>query len=1295
MAHRHLDPDFPLSEASFSDTGYASASASGGHTFPLTGHPPLPVPPQPSTTTSSHSHSSGSVGSVARPPRTSSLSIKTPAVYSASSITTGGGDGNRSTDSVTLHTATVVAVSRTSRSQTLSQSSSQYPKPGISPISDSASTPQSPTSAIKRKPLSKTASPLATRFSSGDYLVAVSKNYQRPEQRFSRAYSVDSPTIYDFDVASPAAVAAASISKLPALETPYELEQEHGEDKFQHHSQHEEEDERVACASPSMSIQSASSFYQQYQEGDTDFEDLQELQSPATGSREHDFATRNIPALNPGILQTEVPDYLAQYEDFNTPIDASPTDDPLLDLILAEEGGDSYEGSEVSGGHSIDINSASAGNNMFLSSRKGPTPPHLDFSHKSRTTQQDERSTSLQATTQIITPAIITTTTIAAPDSPRESISSVPGSIRALDINKPLPKNPPQEPKSPAGSSKLATFFGWSSGGSPSSVDFSDKGYSPLLSPLSPKPTVYTDDSPLSPRPPETTAASQTTEASTTSEKLLKTCESYLQTPTPAITSSLSAQLDEMEDELKAISTELAASIRREIDLEDLVDRLQSEINNPQGPGKRTSDYFSDSGISTAKLSEYDQNREEVERIQRRSEQEKAQLRLELTSKVQDERDKRKGLDHQIQDLAAKASQVDIIQMNSADANGRLKELESTCDDLRRRLSEERQVKENFEDLLTGLKGELQSAENERDNLRDEIVPQLRVRVEGLEAQATDSEKLAYETTKMQQELSSLKEENTTLKKAKKQDQLGSLPNQTARTTLGKLRSNSVTAAPPPALSLALPPAVSLSRSISVKNPNSESREALSERLKDVEAQRDALHSALKNLLERQEFQNRENEKKIKTLEIDRDRLLASSPRKANYEKEVTNLRSEINVLRRRAEEAIEQRWQVEKGLAGLKMDLDRAEEEITSLRALLQEKDILIPEFMLSRASSFGQDHQHLSGPVTSASLDEAYHQLKTRYSDALERIKSLEVGTPNGQLMDEKTSLALGHLQQSLANAVSERDLARSEVKILQGRVDSLRSAEQTHLESEAELAAQLTAAASRVEDLAAQVSHQLSANASLRRRLAESVARGEAAQKSDTARITQMQARLRQLEDQLVTSQTAAEERVGRHEEEIALIREGLANQDLHRQSSSTNLRVGSPLAPPRSPALRPRSPRSPLFAPPRSPLMSLTPRRNSSRSAGGRSDREDQDSAAQVLTLKARVSELERALSDTENEMQEIVGRMSEAQIEVLTLQEEREVAMRETRKLQKLIQDEQVRAFEERFRNISVAAQVGA
>jgi GTP1/Obg family GTP-binding protein len=70
------------------------------------------------------------------------------------------------------------------------------------------------------------------------------------------------------------------------------------------------------------------------------------------------------------------------------------------------------------------------------------------------------------------------------------------------------------------------------------------------------------------------------------------------------------------------------------------------------------------------------------------------------------------------------------------------------------------------------------------------------------------------------------------------------------------------------------------------------------------------------------------------------------------------------------------------------------------------------------------------------------------------------------------------------------------------------------------------------------------------------------------------------------------------------------------------------------------------------------------------------------------LKARVVELENALADADKEMEQVVSRMNIAQIEVMELQNEREEAVRETKRLQKMIEAERVRAFEGRFASLS-------
>lgn len=774
--------------------------------------------------------------------------------------------------------------------------------------------------------------------------------------------------------------------------------------------------------------------------------------------------------------------------------------------------------------------------------------------------------------------------------------------------------------------SKLGSFY-WAA--SPSNTEFSS-----LPSPVSPHTTVLTDDTSLaSSRTITTPTAKPAANECQSYGNAVEYCETGLPTP-PGRFQASETEIDEMEDELKGISAELAASIRREMDLEDLVERLQTEASS-QAPGKRTSDYYSDSGVSSAKFSEYDQTREEVERIQRKSEQDKAQLRLELTNKLQDERDKRRDLDAQIRELSGKAAQVDAHRMNSLDASGRLKTLEETCEDLRRRLAEERDAKTNFEDLLAVLKGELQTASNERDNLRDEVVPQLRARVEGLENQAADETNLAYETTKMQQDLELLRQENDRLKRSREEAE-----SKATRASMTLSRSSSVMAKP---FRLQQAPA-GLSRS-NTTSKKPESKEALAERLKDVEAQRDALHSALKNLLERQEYQTRENDKKIKHLEAERDRLLRGSPQKASYEKDVANLRSEVSVLRRRAEDAMEQKWRVEKGLIGLKMDLDRAEEEMAMLRALLREKDILIPPMDADRSSNPGAE------PVTSESVETAYKELQATYSGALERIRQLE---SNGTLgSDEKTQLAMKRLQLTLSSAFSEDDTAAEEALACKTQLETLMA---DGSDPAGTLADELTESAERVEQLAAQAKTQLDANTSLRQRLSDAVSRGEADRRSNTQRVTLLQDKLKALEDQLVAAQSASEDRVARHEAEISALRAAHSGQ-LSRLSGSLAPRAKSPLPSP--------FPRSPRLAP--------------QKTVGD---------DAEVSRLRDRVAELERAVAESDREMQEVVARMSEAQIEVLTLQEERDGAVRETRRVRAAMEEERMRGFEERFRSLS-------
>ncbi|KAI0526012.1 hypothetical protein F5B22DRAFT_588756 [Xylaria bambusicola] len=1019
--------------------------------------------------------------------------------------------------------------------------------------------PASPVQSIRRKPLSATASPIATRYSSGEHLASVVKSLPRPEQRYDRSFSVDSPTVYEFPHAQ-----VQPMSRSPRWESTTKLTSGARDIALL---------EIATEKSPENQLPSVST------SGNTDSAAI------AAGAKRQGSADSHAAALQTAPSHTEDQ---TLYDDLL----ADEDEDPLSDNILDGYNSDSSRTTNTTPNH-----------NMSLHISRKPIPQQL-------TLKSDEASLIRTNSNELKTP----------------------------NTDKPLPKSP---------NSRLVTFFGWAS--SPT-TEASEKAYSPLPSPFNfSRSGSQPDASPITTLGPHSSFDASKVQADSPDSR--EYCESYL--VTPSAVSPDSTQIDEMEDELKAISAELAASIRREIDLEDLVDRLQAEKDNPTVTGnKRTSDYFSDSGYSSAKFSEYDQSREEIEKIQRRSEQEKAQLRLELTTKLQDERLKRQKMDEQIRDLSSKASQIDLDAVNGTDAGDRVKELEATCENLRRKLSEERQAKDNIEDMFSALKGELRDAADERDNLRDEIVPQLRARVEGLESQASELEKMTYESTKMQQELNNLRSENSNLK----QVQMESISEEGGTTSAPLSRSNSVGGSRA-SFKLQRPPS-GIFRSKTVKS--TESRDQLSERLKDVEEQRDALHRALKNLLERQEHQNRENQKKIRVLEMERDRLLTSSPQKAGFQRDIGKLRAEITVLRRRAEEALDQKWQVEKGLAGLKMDLDKAEQEVAYLRKLLEEKDILIPP-TFARLSS-GSDQ--FATPVTSESLLAAYHDLQKTHAESLERVKSLEMGA----MGDEKTLAAMQKLEKALSVAVSERDLAQHEVTSYKERLASLKAEELAHLTSEKALANELQESARRVEELAIQVQQQLSTNQQLRSRIADTIARGDADQKANAERITTMQAHLRSLEEKLEAAQAASEDRVAHHEEEISNLKES-------HNVQLTRLRDGL-----RSPRIFPdKSPLSPLFSAP----GALSPRLSITRSGPAMNVSEE----TQIDNLKARVAELENALMDADVEMQQVVGRMNTAQIEVLQLQEEREAAINQTRKLERELKTEKIKSFEERFKSL--------
>ncbi|MCJ1252491.1 hypothetical protein MMC24_000297 [Lignoscripta atroalba] len=802
----------------------------------------------------------------------------------------------------------------------------------------------------------------------------------------------------------------------------------------------------------------------------------------------------------------------------------------------------------------------------------------------------------------------------------------------------------------------LTSFFGWKAS-SPiveSSPTTTDRSHSPGHSPLSPAPSSF---------PSSIRSVPHAIDVPKANASIQTAYFAHPNHPLPPPTPGMSIQIEEMEEELREISSELAGSIRREIELEDQVERLQLEVSQPPEISRRTSDYFSDSGTSSVRcpLSEVGGNKsEDLEKMKRRSEQEKAQLKLDVSQKLQDERGRRKALEAHIRILEDRLQAVEHEHVRSSGTTGRVQELEVALEENRRRLQEERRGKENFEDLLTALRGEIEQHRNERDNLRDEVVPQLRARVEGLEAEAADFQRLTYENTRMQQELASLKNENIALVNTKKlqldlqqnSPRIGSIAEEegsaaiTPTSKTGLTRSTSLARG----MGGSSTKVGSLSRSNSASTKERESRDSLADRVKDIELQRDSLHRALKSLLDRQKYQTREHEKRVKALEMERDRALqAHSPRRVGYEKEVAGLRHEINHLRHRADEALEQKWQCEKGLGGLKKDLDRAKQETGSLQTLLHENDILIPE-----TSDMSSQGVRADTYATSASLEKAYKELKASQALSIARLRDLKGAVPTGA-DDAKTQETMGLLLKTMSDAEVEREFAQKQAETYRAQAESLQEATSFHEGENAGLAEQLRASANRVEALASQVRYQLESNSGLRQRLAEAVGRGEREQKTSADRINNVQGKLKTLEDRLMAAQQHSEEAVQMHEDEVRGIRDS-HNTQLQRLKnglkSPTSLNPNAKLTPG-------GSPRSPLFFGARSPRLKDT------SSGLGMSMGE----ALRTEFLEKRVTELEGALGEADSEMEEVVQRMNAAQIEVMELQSARDEAIRQTRKLQ--------------------------
>lgn len=648
----------------------------------------------------------------------------------------------------------------------------------------------------------------------------------------------------------------------------------------------------------------------------------------------------------------------------------------------------------------------------------------------------------------------------------------------------------------------------------------------------------------------------------------------------------------ELEQELSQVSMELAGSIRREMDLEDELDRVRSEVPSipPSEMGRRSSDYFSDSGASSTRypVLDRDAKMDELEQRVRKVEQEKAQIKNDHASRMQAELGHRRELEQMVQNLGQQLQNRLDVEDARGEVEERVTELESSLDDTRRRLSQERAAKDQFGDLYSATKLELEHHRNERDNLRDEVVPQLRSRLDGLEAEAADTQALMYENTRMQQELATLRDDRGGHSRFTSIAEEGMTSPVSAGPRSGLTRSGSIARSTSKRGRTGSTVEGGRARSGSVGASMSQ------ENIKEIEDQRDALHKALQLLIKRHDKQQREHERAVKKMTVSRTSTELSSPSRNAYHKEVSFLKEEVTTLRKRTEDALEQKWQYEKGLSGLKMDLDRAEQETRGLRNLLQEHDILAP----SPHSPVGTDQESDEG--------------------------------------------AEEHLKLSISSIESERDHARQTAAEYRRSAASVQGVH----------AAELMNSASRMDELADELEHQVQANVELKNRLADAVAKGEREQKESTRQIEEMQKRLAGMEDSMLAAQQHSESTLGNHEAEVRRIEEA-------HSPSLQRLRISIP---------------DPRKLSPSSPMLTKSPKLGSKKLS-----ETSILEASRTQMLERKVREMEGLLREAEEDMQSVVQRVNRSQMEVLQLQTERDAAMTQMKKLQRLIVEEREKA----------------
>ncbi|KAJ8104089.1 hypothetical protein POJ06DRAFT_272727 [Lipomyces tetrasporus] len=333
--------------------------------------------------------------------------------------------------------------------------------------------------------------------------------------------------------------------------------------------------------------------------------------------------------------------------------------------------------------------------------------------------------------------------------------------------------------------------------------------------------------------------------------------------------------VESLQEELRQVSAELAASIKRELDLEMLLDKYattnDSDGELTDGSSSCLEDDSEGSDGFRPRLRYNTERFEDLETKLRMEQQEKARLRLEFQHIVDKERqgrreceEKRKKLEEQLKSKA-KSGKKDALLAANIEATENVRSLEVALEEAQRKLYNERMNAQNLEFMLTSIREELQ-------DMSDKSPAELESRARSSIA------------------------------------------------SLNMLQRYQIKASPRGSLN---------SGSIS---PDLSDPESMKARIDELESQRDALQEALRSLKERHALEVKQVSEQAKSLQSQlnraRDLAKAIATRRVVHDKDMALFRQQLDAMKLKLAASQEEKTVLEINLKELKENVTSANDE-------------------------------------------------------------------------------------------------------------------------------------------------------------------------------------------------------------------------------------------------------------------------------------------------------------------------------------------------------------------------------